>query len=88
MAIKWNPFTGQLDFTGSQSFLRETVPVTITTKGVWTNVPLSSIAIPFNAEIFDASNLEKVLIDVRILPSAVEIRSSKLTTYTVRIDGE
>lgn len=89
MSLKWNPATGQLDLVGgSNNFKRETVPVTITTKGAWTNVPLSSISIPFNAEVFDASNLEKVLIDVRILSSAVEIRSNRLTTYTIRIDGE
>jgi hypothetical protein len=63
------------------------VAVTITTPKVWTNV-LSAIAFPFNAEIFDEFDLEKVELDVRIISNIVQIRTNKIGTYTVHIDGE
>lgn len=66
----------------------EVVPVTILAVNTWTNVPLSSITTVYDVEVFDQSNMEKLFIDVRIVgTNVVEIRSRKLYTYTVHIEG-
>lgn len=68
--------------------LFEVVPVTIVAVNVWTNVPLGLITTVYDVEVFDQSNMEKLLIDVRIVgANVVEIRSTKLYTYTVHVEG-
>jgi len=83
--IAFNPLTGKFDLVGGASF--EAVAVTITTANVWTNVPLTAITMPHNAETYNQANNEKVTIDVRINGSVVEIRSKQLRTYTIRVEG-
>lgn len=82
--------TGPIGPTGPAGApaLFEVVPVTILAVNVWTNVPLGSITTVYDVEVFDQSNMEKLLIDVRIVgANVVEIRSSKLYTYTVHVEG-
>jgi hypothetical protein len=68
--------------------LFEVVPVTTTIPDAWTNVPLSSITTVADVIVFDQSNMEKLIIDARIVGAGtVQIRSSKVYTYTVHVEG-
>jgi len=87
--FKFNPITGKLDLSGDGASLYfEIVPVTITASNTWTSVPVTTITNVLDIEVYDQSNQEKVLIDSRIVSGGAEIRSKKLATFTVHIEGE
>ena len=93
MAFKFNPLTGSFNIVpeavggGGSPFSFEIIPVTVTAANTWTAVPLSAITQVVDIEIFDQFNKEKVLIDSRIISGGAEIRSKKITTFTVHIQG-
>lgn len=91
MSFRFNPLTGKLDLTSSSagaSLKLEVVPVTIVSPNTWTSVPLSTITTIADAEVYDQSNMEELVIDIRIVGgSSVEIKSSKIYTYTVHVEG-
>ena len=66
----------------------EIVPITITSSNVWTVVPKAVVVVVSDVEVFDQLNMEKVIIDIRILTgNIVEIRSKSLKTFNVHIMG-
>lgn len=66
----------------------EIVPVTIVASNVWTPVPKAVVVIVSDVEVFDQLNMEKVIIDIRILTgNIVEIRSKSLKTFNVHVMG-
>lgn len=66
----------------------EIVPVTITSINTWTPVPKMVVVVVSDVEVFDQLNMEKVIIDIRILTgNIVEIRSKTLKTFNVHVMG-
>lgn len=93
MRITFNPISGQFDFTGksvgsSEKQLLESVAVTIVSTNVWQTVPLAQIVIVADADVYDQANEERVELDLRIVSNTqVQIRSNKIKTFTVRVEG-
>jgi len=88
----WKTNQGEQGPPGPQGLTFEVVPVTITTPGVWTNVPLAILVNIGDIAVFDQANMEKVEVDARIVYGAfgantVEIRSNSLKTYNVHVEG-
>lgn len=66
----------------------EIVPITITSVNTWTPVPKAVVVNVSDVEVFDQLNMEKVIIDIRVITgNIVEIRSKSLKTFNVHIMG-
>jgi hypothetical protein len=72
----------------SEKQLLEKVAIT-PAANTWTLVPLTDINLIADVTILDDTNQEKLNIDWRIVSAgtAVEIRSKKVNTYTVHVEG-
>lgn len=90
MGFSFNPLTGKLDISGDSKKATTFVvsSVTTSTPGAWEAVPSPDIENISDVQVFDELNMEKVEVDVRIIgQSQAEIRSNKIKTFTVHVEG-